>query len=360
MDGQKFLTEFLEAGRATVAQDTMKDGFATLVDSEGHPYVANLDPKEKERYSETKKPLSKVKKEKGEEGKKEPEAKKTEEKKKPESEKKGAEVVELHPEKAKGEKLNFTDKVKKIVSQEFKYAPGTSAMGEFDAKYLEKQLNKLDPNEEGVDEALEEVDKAVKSGDMRQVIYVQNAISHYAHDKEGYKRSLKATRNSYKRTVKLYDDLIEKLKKVDTAPIREELKTKAKALWEKHGLNIPDVDKAIKGNEERNGGLSGLSKAVKMNDKYYEVLDLIKAYKNNLEIVLKRTEKFNPAKDPLYDLKLRKEYVTKGKSVAKDYFNQHNIAMDGAEFEEIQALLNELDNGNNGLDLFINNVNIER
>ena len=141
----------------TVAQDTMKDGFATLVDSEGHPYVANLNPKEKERYSETKKPLSQVKKEKAEEGKKEPEAKKTEEKKKPESEKKGgAEVIELHPEKENGKKLNFADKVKKIVSQEFRYAPGISAMGEFDAKYLEKQLNKLDPNEEGAEEALED------------------------------------------------------------------------------------------------------------------------------------------------------------------------------------------------------------
>lgn len=105
MDGQKFLTEFLEAGRATVAQDTMKDGFATLVDSEGQPYVANLNPKEKERYEETKKPLSKVKKEKGEEGKKEPESQKTEEKKKPEAEKKGgAEVIELHPEIKKTDK----------------------------------------------------------------------------------------------------------------------------------------------------------------------------------------------------------------------------------------------------------------
>ena len=295
---EEFLAEFL-------AQDTMKDGFATLVDSEGHPYVANLNPKEKERYSETKKPLSQVKKEKAEEGKKEPEAKKTEEKKKPESEKKGgAEVIELHPEKENGKKLNFADKVKKIVSQEFRYAPGISAMGEFDAKYLEKQLNKLDPNEEGAEEALEEVDKAVKSGDIRQVRYVQNAISHYANDKEGYKRSLKATRNSYKRTVKLYDDLIEKLKKVEA-----------------------------------------------------QVLDQIEASKNQLEIVLKRTEKFNPAKDPLYDLKLRKDYVTKAKSAAKDYFSQHNIAMDSADFAEIQSLLNELDNGNNGLDLFINNVN---
>ena len=88
---EEFLAEFL-------AQDTKEDGFATLVDSEGKPYVANLNPKERERYEETKKPLSKVKKEKGEEGKskknegkKEPEAKKTEEKsaeKKPETEKK--------------------------------------------------------------------------------------------------------------------------------------------------------------------------------------------------------------------------------------------------------------------------------
>ena len=251
----------------------------------------------------------------------------------------------------------FLDKVKEIVSQEFKYAPGISAMGEFDAKYLEKQLNKLDPHEEGAEEALEEVDKAVKSGDMRQVIAVQNAISHYANDKEGYKRSLKATRNSYKRTVKLYDDLIEKLKKVE-AP-REELKTKAKEFWNKHGLDIQDVDKALN-NLEKKDGLGRFSKQLKLSDKYYEVLGQIEASKNQLEIVLKRTEKFNPAKDPLYDLKLRKDYVTKAKSAAKDYFNQHNIAMDSADFAEIQSLLNELDNGNNGLDLFINNVNIER
>lgn len=110
IDGQQFLTEFLEAGKATIAQDTMKDGFATLVDSEGKPFVANLNPKEKERYKETGKPLSKVKKEKGEEGKKEPEAKKTEEKKKPESEKKGsAEVIELHPEKAKEDQKHIVN-----------------------------------------------------------------------------------------------------------------------------------------------------------------------------------------------------------------------------------------------------------
>ena len=341
---EEFLAEFL-------AQDSKKDGFATLVDSEGHPYVANLNPKEKSRYEETKKPLSQVKKE--EKAKKEQEQKEAEAKKKAEEEAKKKETEQ--PKK----KFNFADRVKEIVTQEFKYALGTGAYGEFDAKYLEKQLNKLDPDEEGIEETLKEVDEAVKSGDTRQVRYVQNAISHYANDKEGYKRSLKATRNSYKRTVKLYDDLIEKLKKVDTTPIREELKTKAKAFWDKHGVNIQDVDKALN-NLEKKDGLGRFSRQLKLSDKYYEVLGQIEASKNQLEIVLKRTEKFNPAKDPLYDLKLRKDYVTKAKSAAKDYFNQHNIAMDSADFAEIQSLLDELDNGNNGLDLFINNVNEER
>ena len=349
---EEFLAEFL-------AQDSKKDGFATLVDSEGHPYVANLNPKEKSRYEETKKPLSQVKKE--EKAKKEQEQKEAEEKarKEAEAKKKAEEEAKKKETEQPKKKFNFADRVKEIVTQEFKYALGTGAYGEFDAKYLEKQLNKLDPDEEGIEETLKEVDEAVKSGDTRQVRYVQNAISHYANDKEGYKRSLKATRNSYKRTVKLYDDLIEKLKKVDTTPIREELKTKAKAFWDKHGVNIQDVDKALN-NLEKKDGLGRFSRQLKLSDKYYEVLGQIEASKNQLEIVLKRTEKFNPAKDPLYDLKLRKDYVTKAKSAAKDYFNQHNIAMDSADFAEIQSLLDELDNGNNGLDLFINNVNEER
>lgn len=325
----------------TIAQDTKEDGFATLVDSEGQPYVANLNPKEKSRYSETGKPLSQVKKE--EKAKKEQEQKEVEEKAKKEAEakKKVEEEAKKKETKQPKKKFNFADRVKEIVTQEFKYAPGTGAYGEFDAKYLEKQLNKLDPDEEGIEETLEEVDKAVKSGDTRQVRYVQNAISHYANDKEGYKRSLKATRNSYKRTVKLYDDLIEKLKKVDTTPIREELKTKAKEFWNKHGVNIQDVDKALN-NLEKKDGLGRFSSQLKLSDKYYEVLGQIEASKNQLEIVLKRTEKFNPAKDPLYDLKLRKDYVTKAKSAAKDYFNQHNIAMDSAEFKEIQSMLDDL------------------
>ena len=100
IDGQEFLSEFLAAGRATIAQD--EDGFATLTDKNGNIYVAQMNESEKKRYEESGKKLSQVKKEKKEsEGKKPESEKKTEEK----SEKKGgAEVIELHPEIKKTDK----------------------------------------------------------------------------------------------------------------------------------------------------------------------------------------------------------------------------------------------------------------
>ena len=102
---EEFLAEFL-------AQDTKEDGFATLVDSEGHPYVANLNPKEKSRYEETKKPLSKVKKEKTEEKKPDnvielPKKKAESEGQKGESNK-GAEVVNLKGEKEPEKKFKVS------------------------------------------------------------------------------------------------------------------------------------------------------------------------------------------------------------------------------------------------------------
>lgn len=154
IDGQQFLTEFLEAGKATIAQDTMKDGFATLVDSEGKTFVANLNPKEKERYEETKKPLSKVKKEKGEEGKKEPEAKKTEEQKKPEAEKKGG-----------AEENNFKNRIKKIIETKF-YHPidFDSEWVEYDKEKTKDVLSKLKHDDPKVNEALDLVEKQIKEG----------------------------------------------------------------------------------------------------------------------------------------------------------------------------------------------------
>ena len=68
IDGQEFLTEFLEAGMACD-----EDGFATLTDKNGNTYVAQMNESEKKRYEESGKKLSQVKKEK-----KESEGKKTE------------------------------------------------------------------------------------------------------------------------------------------------------------------------------------------------------------------------------------------------------------------------------------------
>ena len=58
---EDLVRELLSSNRS-IAQDTMEDGFTTLHTKEGVPYIANLDPEEKARYSETKIPLSKIKK----------------------------------------------------------------------------------------------------------------------------------------------------------------------------------------------------------------------------------------------------------------------------------------------------------
>ena len=58
---EDLVRELLSSNRG-IAQDTMEDGFTTLHTKEGIPYIANLDPEEKARYSETKIPLSKIKK----------------------------------------------------------------------------------------------------------------------------------------------------------------------------------------------------------------------------------------------------------------------------------------------------------
>ena len=254
-------------------------------------------------------------------------------------------------------KKNFKDRIKDIAYQDFKM---TNTDWWYEPKYVEKQLSKLDPEDPVTEKALKSVEEAIKTGDTRFIKSSIDGISHYANDKEKYLRSFKATKDSFKRTVKLYDNILEKLKKIDTAPIREELKTKAKALWDKHGLDIQDVDKAIKGYEERNGGLSGLSKATKMDDKYYEVLGAIKNSRAEIIKDLKKYEDLDPTQDPLRWFVFTKEHITTAKRDAKDYLNKKGMAMDSADFAEIQTLLNELDSGNNGLDLFINKVNIER
>lgn len=62
LTGEEFLRQFMRPDN-NIALDSKEDGFVTLKDKDGNPYKANLNESEKERYAETKKPLSQVKKE---------------------------------------------------------------------------------------------------------------------------------------------------------------------------------------------------------------------------------------------------------------------------------------------------------
>ena len=141
---EEFLAEFL-------AQDTKEDGFATLVDGEGHPYVANLNPKEKSRYEETKKPLSQVKKE---------------------GEKKPDNVIELPKKKAEGEgQKGESNKGAEVVNLKGEKEPEKKFKVSLYGK--EQELTKSE-----VEDAIKKIDKDIDSS-LENVIDLQGDLKNY-------------------------------------------------------------------------------------------------------------------------------------------------------------------------------------
>ena len=291
----------------SVAQDTMKDGFATLVDSEGQPYVANLNPKERERYEETKKPLSQVKKEKGE------------------------------------EKTSLKDKIKKIVSIPFVKSKLDHTWHEFSPERVQDVLSKLDETGEATEEALKTVEENIKGGQAAMLHDALNNITTYTEDKQGYLRSLKATEKFYKNAVDFFKKAQEKLSEsVNEKDKLKELATHVKEYFKKRfkkDAKDEDVQRTIKLNQEK-GTLGRLSDTVGMKDDYFRIKDRANGL---IDVVSKAVdEKFNPAKDKRYQLKRFKNYVSDLTSMIKNYANANNLAMDSAEFKEIQSMLDDL------------------
>ena len=344
---EEFLSEFL-------AQDTKEDGFATLVDSEGHPYVANLNEKEKARYAETKKPLSKVKAEKTD---------KTEKKTEEKSEKKGAEVIELHPEKAK-EKTSLKDKIKKIVSIPFVKSKWDHTWHEFSPERVQNVLSKLDETGEATEEALKTVEENIKNGQAAQLYDALNNIENYTENKQGYLRSLKATEKIYKNAVDFFKKAQEKLS--ESVNEKDKLKELAAHVKEYFGKRFKkdakdeDVQRTIKLNQEK-GTLGRLSDTVGMKDDYFRIKDRANGL---IDVVSKAVdEKFNPAKNKSYHLKHFKNDVSGLTSMIKNYANANNLAMDSTEYLEIMELLNQIDFNDsiaqdNALDKYLDNINL--
>ena len=125
---------------------------------------------------------------------------------------------------------------------------------------------------------------------------------------------------------------------------KAEIKKKLKNLYEKAKK---ELHKELRKKREKTTGEKLSDEEIEKSIKDYERNDTLKYVSDKpifrLMSNLNDAEKITP--------KLLKD--------VKDFFGKNQLSMDSAEFKEIQSLLNELDNGNNGLDLFINNVNIE-
>lgn len=319
-----------------VAQDTMKDGFATLVDSEGQPYVANLNPKEKERYSETKKPLSQVKKE--EKAKKEQEQKEAEEKAKKEAEaKKKAE--EEAKKKGASEKLNFKDRLKRLLSTPFKRKSG---MGDFQKDWFNSTIKKLDPNNEKHAEALKDLEEAYNDGNVNSVHSLLSNVENYLNNPQSYERSLKANERSLNKSLDTFEKAEDKVYKL----AQEEKKKLIDVLYErgqKLGSKLTKNQIAEKvDTSQKEGRLTYLMQGVGFKSEGLKLASRIADMKKSIKIKLEQIKEHNPAQSTLFSINLAKPHIKDLKDNIERYLSSNNIAMDSSEFQEIQAILDDL------------------
>ena len=345
----------------------MKDGFATLVDSEGQPYVANLNPKEKERYSETGKPLSQVKKE--EKAKKEQEQKEAEAKAKKEKEKedlfekywaesasaglyqkrKEAEENKKTEESKKSEQKNtepekssFKEKLRKILSTPFKKSRSDSTYHKVNPERIRSVVSKLNPDDPKTEEALKELEKYYNEGQAWAVNEVVNNIDNYTSNPESYERKLKANEKSLNQSLDVFNkaaDKIDGLVQNDLKKFTDFMYERGKTFGSK--LSKEQIGEKIK-NMLKEGRLRSLMESRGFKSEGLRLTDKIAYTKNSLKSSLESIKNFNPARAPLFSINLQKQYIKDLKNDVENYLKANNIAMDSAEFKEIQSMLDDL------------------
>lgn len=365
---EEFLAEFL-------AQDTKEDGFATLVDSEGHPYVANLNPKEKERYEETKKPLSQVKKEKEEKEKQREDAFKkyweesasasiAQKRKEAEEKKKTEESKKSEQKNTESEKSSFGEKLKKILSNPFKKNRNDSTYHEVDPERIRSVVSKLNPDDPRSEQALNELKKYYEDGQAWAVRDIVNNIDTYTTDPKSYERSLKANERSLSKSLDIFNKVTDKINSL----VQNDLKKFTDIMYQRgkqfgSKLSKEQIGERLKtalkeGNlrhlmEDRGFKSEGLRLANKIND-------MKKSLKNSLENI----KNFNPSEDLRWSLNQGKAAIKNLKDDVENYLKANNMAMDSAEYLEIMDLLNQIDFSvkdmaqDSALDAYFDNINL--
>lgn len=338
MDGQNFLSDFLENGKNQgMACDTMKDGFATLVDSEGQPYVANLNPKEKERYEETKKPLSKVKKEKVEE-------KKTEEK---------------SEEKSKN-KISFKDRLRQIISLPF----NQKGLRQYDKDFTERTFSKLDPDDEKTEKILNELEDAIKRSDAEKISDMNSSILSYVKNPDFYEKALKTSEQNLAKTRDLFDKFQKKIRDIYEKE-KEAALPKFKEMIKKHtGQDVSDHEATKRINQMENNNPGTMYRVT--GKEVFKIMKHLHDGKTLTQNMVDSIKEKNAAtaSGVLSWIRDKKDTLKKYKDEAKEFANANNLAMDSADFAEIQSLLNQIDFSiedmaqDSALDAYFDNINL--
>lgn len=357
-----------------------EDGFVTLTDKEGNSYVAQMGKAEKQRYAESGKKLSQVKKEKKESEKKADTTEKKEEKqdlfekywaesasaglyqkrKEAEEKKKTEESKKSEQKNAEPEKSSFKEKLRKILSTPFKKSGSDSTYHEVDPERIRSVVSKLNPDDPRSEQALNKLKKYYEEGQAWAVRDVVNNIDTYTADPKSYERSLKANERSLSKSLDIFNKVTDKINSL----VQNDLKKFTDFMYERgkqfgSKLSKEQIGEKLK-NALKEGNLRPLMEGRGFKSEGLRLANKINDMKKSLKNSLESIKNFNPSEDLRWSLNQGKANIKNLKDDVENYLKANNMAMDSADFAEIQTLLNELDSGNNSLDLFINKVNIER
>ena len=92
----------------------------------------------------------------------------------------------------------------------------------------------------------------------------------------------------------------------------------------------------------KEGRLRSLMESRGFKSEGLRLADKIAYTKNSLKSSLESIKNFNPARAPLFSINLQKQYIKDLKNDVENYLKANNIAMDSAEFKEIQSMLDDL------------------
>ena len=182
----------------------------------------------------------------------------------------------------------------------------------------------------------------INDGDVSSVHSLLSNVENYLNNPQSYERSLKANERSLNKSLDTFEkaeDKVYKLAQEDKKKLIDVLYERGQKLGSKLTKNqiAEKVDTS-----QKEGRLTYLMQGVGFKSEGLKLASRIAEMKRSLKIRLEQIKEHNPAHSTLFSINLAKPHIKDLKDSIERYLSSNNIAMDSAEFKEIQSMLDDL------------------